>query len=110
MAWPPAPLDDALTDASPGTPDAHAGYHNDERTAINDTVTEVEAHEADTTAVHGIADTAALVITTDGRLSNPRPPNGAAGGALSGSFPNPGFAVDMATQAELDAVAATIPG
>jgi hypothetical protein len=28
---------------------------------------------------------------------------GDAGGVLSGSFPNPGFAVDMATQAELDA-------
>lgn len=30
---------------------------------------------------------------------------GAAGGVLSGTFPNPGFAADMATQAELDTVA-----
>lgn len=52
------------------------------------------AHEADTTNIHGIADTSALV--TDGD---------AAGGVLSGTYPSPGFAVDMATQAELDAEA-----
>lgn len=34
----------------------------------------VAAHEADTTAVHGIADTSALVVTTDPRLSDARTP------------------------------------
>ena len=41
---------------------------------------------------------------TDPRLTDARTPTGGAGGVLSGSYPNPGFAVDMATQAELDAV------
>lgn len=39
----------------------------------------------------------------------PANPVGAAGGVLSGTYPDPGFAVDMATQAELNAAIAAIP-
>lgn len=40
---------------------------------------------------------------SDASVTNSRTPTGSAGGVLGGTYPNPSFAEDMATQAELDA-------
>ena len=53
-----------------------------------------------------IPDVSGLVADDDPRLSDSRAPTGGAGGVLSGTYPNPGFAVDMVEQTELTAALA----
>lgn len=55
-------------------------------------------------AESGEATVGEAVQSNDVRLSNGRPPSGAAGGVLNGDYPNPGFATPMATAAALAVV------
>jgi len=90
--------------ASPTVDATHSGSsHASVQAAAEATAAgALSAHASDTTGVHGIADTSGLVLTGDTRLTDSRTPTGSAGGVLGGTYPNPSFAADMATQAELD--------
>jgi hypothetical protein len=90
---------DARVDALELAPPPHAHSAADLPSASTSAAGVVEL------ATDGEASSGLAVQANDGRLANARTPTGGAGGVLSGSYPNPGFAVDMATQGELDAEA-----
>lgn len=63
MAFPPSAVAADKADATVIATD-HPAHHNALANAINDTVTELVAHEADSTGVHGITDTSVLETTS----------------------------------------------
>lgn len=93
----------SITGGSDGNRDILAQVIDADVTALAGTVTTnaaaaaaaLAAHEADTTAVHGIANTANLVVTTDPRLTDARTPTPhAATHATGGSDPITAAAID----------------
>lgn len=78
--------------------------HDATQTALAEKANAADLGTAALLDVPATGDAAAdeVVKGDDSRLTDSRAPTGGAGGVLSGTYPNPGFAVDMVEQSEFD--------